>query len=366
MGIFDFFKRKNKTNTSSSETYIQKKTVTQTKEENTYNFGNGIGMSTGIQVSYTEYAYNEVLAYARFLNKYKTIKAPKYLHESEYAHWQFMSAGVEEVHKLHQELFDKGFYRPATVDEMLSTYTIPEIKRVASELAISVSGKKNDMIRTIAQNATAEMVAGILKTEIYTISDKALIYLEEHSLDIEYYNRDCNDMSLEEYKATRQTVSERDIEWRDLQSALQAEPDQFGRNTHYHIAGYHKKYGDNKDALLSYLRVLYIDLSGAECYRAWDMMRGTDKESVQFRLNCTPSIVIAPGLIKEIQALVAEFFALDMIEQLYSEELPIQVCSKTMFTEIVSLIQKDALNQNILQTIEDTLNKNLKILAKKF
>lgn len=131
--------------------------------------------------------YNEVFAYAIFFNKYPVCKDPNIMKEEEYAHWQFMSCGVSEINKLHKELFNKGFYKEASVKEKLSIYKVGEIRNVANTLGISVSGKKNNIIEQISIKATIEQVNSVLRDPVYSLSEKAIKYQEKHKKEIECF-----------------------------------------------------------------------------------------------------------------------------------------------------------------------------------
>ena len=112
----------------------------------------------------------------------------------------------------------------------------------------------------------------------------------------------------------------------------------FGRNAYYQMAIYQTQNNQLNKALLSYLNVLYLDLSGVENYRYWTACPGSDNESMNFRLSCIVPVAFAPSLIKDIKKLINTYYKESMVDEIYSKTLPILACSKTMFSEIYLLL----------------------------
>ncbi len=350
-------------------TFIQRHNVTVYKEEPvTHDTGYGVTVTTQVGETYTVYDYNEVLAYAIFFDRYKVVKAPEYMHEPDYVHFQFMNAGVKDIHKLHIELFEKGFYKPANVEEILSIYKVGEIKQVASTLGIAVSGKKDDVIKTIAQNSTPEIVQSILNTKIYSLADKALAYLNEHEIEIEYYTRGSDEMSLEEYIAMRGCKSKKQLRLEELESDLsKKDNDTFHCYTYSGLADIYKDDGNVTKAMEYYLRSLYIKLSGSLFnYINWKEAKRTFKNNPEgrrrFMVNSFYRIKFKESTTNNVRELM-EHFNPSMIEFACGVKLPIVACPKEMFIEIISLIQKGKLDRSIYKKIEETLNENLRKIA---
>lgn len=275
--------------------------------------------------------YNETMAYCMFLNKYKTIKHPSNMKENEYARFMFLKAGVTDIVKLHKELVDKGYYRTASVGESLEIYKVGEIQNIAQQLGIAVKGKKDEIIKTIAKSTTAEQLGTVLADKILSVSEEGLQYLEDNKIDMEYYASGDTSITLEDYRAKRQKFSSNDMQWQQLQKELKNDSRGYGRNAYWGMGTLLKAENKNKEALLHYLKVLYLDVNGIENYTEWKRL-GYLKDLLE-----DVFIAIAPGVAKAIREL-KEHYSEDLIDRVYELNLPFMPCEKPDFMKIVAAI----------------------------
>ena len=171
-----------------------------------------ITVTTGETKNYLDNPYNEVAAYAKFLQKYGVCKSPLEMKEDEYAHFEFLKCGVKDINKLHKELFDNEFYRLANLKEKLSIYKASQIKDVATKLGIKNSVKKDESIERINMESNLDSVNSVLTDTVYVLSEKAERWLKDHEIDIEYYFKNpLTNLSINEYKEIRKNTSFEDI-----------------------------------------------------------------------------------------------------------------------------------------------------------
>jgi len=303
--------------------------------------------------------YNETMAYCMFLNKYKTIKHPSNMKENEYARFMFLKAGVTDIVKLHKELVDKGYYRPASVGESLEIYKVGEIQNIAQQLGIAVKGKKDEIIKTIAKSTTAEQLGTVLADKILSVSEEGLQYLEDNKIDMEYYALGDNSLSLEEYKAKRKTFSSNDMKWQKLQRKLRDDTRGYGRNAYYGMAMLLKSENKNSEALVNLLRVLYLDVNGIDSFTGWKSS-GYLKEFME-----NPLIMIAPGIVNAIKEM-AEHYNVSMIDRVYELPIPFVPCEKEYFEKIVNSIYQGTLDAKAVERmLISEYNKKIKTYKKK-
>lgn len=308
---------------------------------------NSIGLSTssipsinyeaGIKITKPEFEipeYNEVKAYSKFFNKYKIVRESRYMTEEQYAKWELMNCGVENPKKLHEELENEGYYRSADAKETLSLYKVGELQDIAKQHGIVVKGKKESIIEQLAGQVTVEDISKIMGENVETISEKALDYLEEHSVDLEYYSLGDDSISLEEYKRKRKTYSRNDMEWQKLTNDVMNDKEGYGRNAYYRMGIFLEREGKNKDALDKYLRVLYLDVNGVAEYVRWAKI-GKPKDVLDDFV-----IIIAPGLVKDIMNL-KEYYSVEMVDRIYEHPISCRTCSKSMFTNMLEMIMTD-------------------------
>lgn len=302
--------------------------------------------------------YNQAFAYAMFLRKYGVCKRPDQMQENEYAHWQFMNCGVKDVGKLHKELFDGGFYRPANVKEKLSIYKAPQVKDVANQLGISSSGKKDDVVLRVFESATIEQVNEIIKDDVYAISIKGQEFLDSNKLEIEYYFENTDpDITLDEYIKKRGTLSTFDLKWQSCLKALKEDDEQYGRNIHYNMYSLLEAEGKKGQALRYLLMVLRNDMSGVVAYKA---IRQFPDEN-EFRGKQYAHIYFAPGLINDIKNHM-EFYDPSMIDDVYSQKLPLDASNPELMKQVIRSIFDGTLNQD---EVKKQLDENFEIESAK-
>lgn len=337
--------------------------------------------------------YNEVLAYFRFFNKYKYIKSSNFLKENDYPWTAFAGTGVDSIHSLHKELETNGFYLPANVTDTLNCFKLPEIRNVASKLNIQVKGNKESIIKTIAENANIEEVNGILNCFVVSRQElKVNEYKKRHLVEYEFYNREISGISLAEFKEKvaeysledvtsyfdlndsdlsfdqyikkRENFSVADLQWQKLQKELKNSKDDFGRDVYYKMADFLYSEDKNKDALIMFLRVLYLDLSGANIYKSWQFYLGSDKENIEDRKECVATCLVSTLFDRILE--LKEYFNENMFNEIYSTKLPIHACSNKKYEEIVNDAINGAVDYTYIRKLEKTIDNSLKTIAETF
>lgn len=134
--------------------------------------------------------YNEEFAFLKFLHKYPSIKIAAELSEGDYPHWMFLSCGVKEVKKLHEQLEEKGMYTEADPTSFLSIYKVDKLKEIASAAGIQVKGKKDDIQSQLASALGYEDLVKYSGDHVEKISDTAKEYMKERELKWEHFNSD--------------------------------------------------------------------------------------------------------------------------------------------------------------------------------
>lgn len=371
---------------------LMENNLNQTKEQVVNNsFCNAAVKSKGNYVPANK--YNEVLAYFRFFNKYKYIKSSNFLKENDYPWTAFAGTGVDSIHSLHKELETKGFYLPANVTDTLNCFKLPEIRNVASKLNIQVKGNKESIIKTIAENANIDEVNGILNCFVVSRQElKANEYKKRHLVEYEFYNREISGISLAEFKEMvaeysleevtsyfdlndsdlsfdqyikkRENFSVADLQWQKLQKKLKNSKEDFGRDVYYEMAEFLYSEDKNKDALIMFLRVLYLDLSGANIYKAWQFYLGSDKENIEDRKECVVTCLTSTLFDRILE--LKEYFDGNMFNEIYSIKLPIHACSNKKYEEIVNDTMNGAVDYTYIRKLEKTIDNSLKTIAETF
>ena len=289
--------------------------------------------------------YCEEKAYLTFLHKYESIRSSKNSSEGDYPHWMFMSCGVKEVKKLHEELESKGYYEKADPIHFVSIFKVGELRDLASKLGIEVHGKKEDIQKQIADVSSVDKLEEVAGFSVDMISKFGSDYLKDNELKWEYYcSVDTSVVSFEQFKKTRETSSTEDIGLKDINKDIRGDKDNFGRNGYYRRYGFYLEHDEIELAFIDLLTVLRIDLSGVCAYKAIKEY----PDEADFRT-------------KEFSQI---YFNFGMLDKVYQVELPLDATDKMLMGEILNKIFSGELDNSHQNEYREKLNKSFEEKAK--
>ena len=116
--------------------------------------------------------------------------------------------------------------------------------------------------------------------------------------------------------------------------------------------------GKRERAVEMLLRVLYIDLSGVcgmSCYKMYKDGFYTQKELLDY---FNVAIMLAPGIINPILE-YKDVYSDDIVDHLYEQKLPVQICDKSLFLSIIHSILDGSYS-------EESVEKQLKTVYNHF
>ena len=310
--------------------------------------------------------YDETYAYFLFMEKYTCIESPDNRDPLDYVSFKFRSAGlngVNDVRKLHIELFEKGFYKIAESPEpYLILLKTPQLKDIAVKFNIKVKGRKEAIIETLENSLSYNHLKEYLGYDVYVLSDVAHQFYELHKIEYEYYFllHDTS-MSLENYKEVRKVKDLDEINFSYHQNSCKDDEFYLGTGDYLWIADYYLRNSKNTKALEYYLKVFYIQLSGMQLnYVNW-------KEYKKCRINPNEFhiwlINIDKNVVDSIRSL-SSYLTDDLLTKTTDLKLKFNACSKELFNQIVQLIIENKLDETTKDKIESTLNDNLIIIKK--
>lgn len=297
--------------------------------------------------------YNEVLVYYTFLNKYPSIKRPDLLRESDYPHFMFSQVGITDVKKVHVELVSKGFYEKASSADILSTYKVGEIKDVAAKLNLIVKGKKEDIIDQIVSQANEYKLSSILGDSVLSISSYGKSWMKDHEDEYNYYTSDKDFSSLEDYISYWKTHDAKTEKRKNCLNAIKQDKESFGRYDYDTLISMLKEEENYREITLCYLKELLIDVSGALNYSTWKKA-GFARNIIK---ECN-SIVFAPYLLRTFPK-YRQYYEPEMIDEVYTLNLPIIACSKEDFKDIAEMMFDGTMNEDTCKMYSSKISKNL-------
>ena len=310
--------------------------------------------------------YDETYAYLLFFNKYPVIEAPENRDKLNYVWFEFTRAGVNninEVRKLHEELFSKGFYKKGNDPLLyLNRLKVSELKEVSKAFNLQIKGKKDSLIEQLSQLISFDQLKSYFGYDIYELSEKVDEFKKEHKFEIEYYFElyDSN-INFNEFLKLRETKSLDDINFQYHKAEWRHDDFYLGSSHLQWIARYYLRNNKFKKASEYFLRVLLIELSGAQLnntnWKEFKKMR-VPKENWHFW-----KIEISEDVTEEIKNL-APYIDEDLINKVSEYKVPFNACPTNLFKQIVELIINDKFDKETKKKIIEALTENLAKIRK--
>ena len=299
---------------------------------------------------FDDVVYIESRAYCRFLKKYPIIRNPEYMQDNMYARFEFGLIGVKNPKNLHKELVDKGFYEPCELKEMLSLYKVSELKNVANEIGIKATGKKENIINDIAEHSSLSVVENIMKEKASRVSDIGKKYLEDHKVEMEYYDLGDEELTLEEYLEKRKKFSYNDMRWQKCQKDLKKDVYGYGEEAYTTMAYVLEDEEKFEEALKLHIRSLYICVNGTSEY--------TRLKKVGFPSDLIKDSIIIIGTCKtDPIAKLKEYYKPEMLDEVLEFHIPFKAVDKSMFSKMLQEILNGTYED---VTWEKKINSNFK------
>lgn len=89
--------------------------------------------------------------------------------------------GIVNISRLHQWLYEQGYFRKANFHEAISLYKVTELKTILESIGLKKTGKKSDLIDRVANAIDDEQKARITsQCERLFITEKGRAFLEEN------------------------------------------------------------------------------------------------------------------------------------------------------------------------------------------
>ncbi|MGY5139377.1 hypothetical protein ACUZ9N_01445 [Mycoplasmopsis gallinarum] len=310
--------------------------------------------------------YNETYAYLLFFNKYPVIEAPENRDKLNYVSFEFRRAGVNninEVRKLHEELFSKGFYKKGN-DALLylNRLKVSELKEISKAFSLQIKGKKDSLIEQLNQLLSFDQLKIYFGYDIYELSEKVDEFKKEHKFEIEYYfELYDNNINFTEFLKLRETRSLDDINFQYHKAEWKHDEFYLGSSHLRWIGKYFLRNNKFKKASEYFLRVLLIELSGAQLNNInWKEFKKarTPKEYWDFW-----PIEISDNITEKIKKL-APYIDEDLINKVTEYKLPFNACPTNLFKQIIELIINDKFDKETKKKIVGALTENLAKIRK--
>lgn len=286
---------------------------------------------------------------AVFLNAYS--KASHVMKKTDYQRYLLFECGIRDAAAFHMQLINEGYLVKANIKQILETYNLTELKNVLKEIGQPVSGKKEAIIKRIIDNADESVLKRYSKNNLYALSEKGEGFLEKHSDCVKIHKKHSSwGISWEEYNHYHiDGENFNDTIWRIFNERILNDLQHFGRNEYYHMAELLEEERKRREALYFFLRVLYIDISGIDCLLSLNLYKEKLCTLNDIKKQSDAFILIAPAIPPIIKK-HADVYTEDLVDRVYENALPIMVCPKEYFKEIVKSIIDDEFDKEQVNT----------------
>lgn len=143
--------------------------------------------------------------------------------QTDFPQYWYYEMAIDEPRELLDRLESLGFIEPASAAESLKSLKVPELKKILTELNLTVSGKKDDLIERICANASEGYLDSKMGSKNYALTELGNDEVSENEYAVYFgksrkYGFDIWEMN----QALRlyPMLSYRDIVWQKLNTDM--------------------------------------------------------------------------------------------------------------------------------------------------
>lgn len=130
--------------------------------------------------------------------------APCTVEDFDRDYYYYRECNVSNAHLVFEHLFNNGYFTQPTIEHVLNTYRIPELKTILRSLGSKVSGNKPDLIRRLISVLPPDDINSMIQSCNYlVVSDKGLHLLHDNFDYVELHRHYNYHISLYEFNQWR-------------------------------------------------------------------------------------------------------------------------------------------------------------------
>lgn len=248
--------------------------------------------------------------------------------------------GISNTRQYLHKMIQQGYLEKASLELKLNTYTVKDLKLILQSSGNKISGKKQELVERLINTCDCEYLEKLFHVDYYTLSAKGKNLINDYSDEWMLGNHRNWNIDYEEFIKEKEKDPKKsffDICWKILNFRTLDNDPYVGRNNYYYMYELLMEEKRYDYAIEELLRVIYIDVSGMGLKYDIDSFRYGIYSKKKVLENCDSSILIAPGLISDLGKL-KKWYKLEMIDKIYEWKLPIQICNKMLFKDMVESV----------------------------
>lgn len=264
---------------------------------------------------------------------------------SEYQRYLLYECGIRDANAYHRELLQQGYFEEASNKTILESLKVTELKQILSELGQSVTGKKETLIERILAFGDEAIIKRASGVTLYSLTEKAIQFLEDKEAYVRIHQHGRWGINWKEYDARyKEGMTFNDVVWGIFNERILKDTHNYGRNEYYNMYELLEEENRREQALYTLMRVLYLDLSGIGILDSIKLFQGGVYAKKDLKELFSIAIMLAPGVINPI-ANYRDVYSDAMVDKLYEQKLPIQICTKSKFCSIIQSIFDDTYDE---------------------
>lgn len=301
-----------------------------------------------------------------FLNAYS--KPSPIKNDCDYQQYLLYECGIKNPSAYHRALIDEGYLSHCPLTESLKSLKVDELKTILSEHNLKLKGKKEELINRIIENIDESTIYKYCQVDLYSITEKGRKFLDTHIDYVQIHRHKNWEVDWKEYDSYKKPgYNFSDTMWSIFNDRLRT-CDDFGRNAYFCMYNLLVEEHKEKNALEILLRILYIDLSGAYLSKRIDTVVEFYIDNIysweELQSVFSAEVFLAPIFVTDIAKYKA-FYNDSIVDKIYEWKLPMQLCSKQLFLEIVhSILDETYDEESVMNKLNHSFNKMVNKLIK--
>lgn len=283
--------------------------------------------------------------YAKTIFLWSNQKASAIKDKKDYAKYFLHECGIQDASEYHKNLISEGYFKETPIETKLLSLKVTDLKTLLKDVGESTTGKKAELVKNILQYVPLDVIEKACPEKMYELSDKGLDFLKVHHDYVLLHKYSRWDVNWQEYNKKHQNgESFYDTMWRIFNQRIMKDTHLFGRTEYYNMYQLLAEEGKRKNALEMLLRVLYIDLSGVEALDNFRLYKQGYYTKQDLKEYYGVAFMLAPGIIYPIAEFV-DVYHEAVVDKIYEQKLPVQLCDKVLFKKIINAIMDDTYNE---------------------
>ena len=283
--------------------------------------------------------------YAKAIFLWANAKKSPIKDSDDYPRYILYECGIRNASDYHRKMIAEEYLEEDSFEAALESLKLAELKEIAADIGVTASGKKADIAKRIANSGNASHLERQMQST-YSLTNRGKDFVEKYDDCIQIHRHKTWMIDWSEYSSAKNKNPEGSfysICNEILLRRASSDKRLFGRIEYLNLSKLEDEFGDLRRAIRYLLQVLYIDVSGVMGMDSYDSYRQGIYQKKFLKEMFITNVPIAPGIIERIRT-YKEYYDPDIISKLYTWTLPVMICERKLFQEIVDSIFDGSFN----------------------